>query len=585
MSLMRALCGLGLRLTLGEAGESVQDLVKAVGDRFEDHSQALPHALERANDQAWQAFAVALAGDGFLDQVKRFFAKGEAKGLRERVRGFLGRHAAAFDQTDGAFRRSCLAELEQARRSGKLSIKGMSAEEAGKEAAFPYYGDTQGLMDAAVRAVGRLADDLAPSCPHLARLLRQPTPGGPPLLVSAFAFFFRREIETDDELSRGLTFESLRRLTEGQAEGFAGLGEALAELGGRFDEALAQLGRIEAVVDETHDAVLDMRSELERLGSLQRAGVEEVRRLIGEAMARAAGEAARLPAGPPRGEEEEMTVRRLVARIRRLPEEQRRQAPALLLDSWSQEAKQQPTRPAVVNAVGMRFVWVAPGSFLMGSPPEERQRGADEAQHGVTLSRGFYLAVHPVTQGQWRAVLGRNPSRFAGDDRPVENVSWDDCREFWARLGKGDGRAYRFPTEAEWEYACRAGTAGPFHFGGKITPEQANYDTRDVYGGPAGAFRAETTPVGGFPANAWGLYDLHGNVYEWCADWYGDYPGGRATDPTGPQRGEARLLRGGSWFSAPWYCRSAYRYWAEPGFRDARVGCRACFSEEGAGRR
>jgi formylglycine-generating enzyme required for sulfatase activity len=570
------------RLQHGCTSQQRREVFNTIRDRFADHSQALPRALERANDQAWQALAVALAGDGFLEQARRFFSGGDVKGLRERVNHLLGRHAAFFDQTPQAFRRTCLAELEKARRSGLLSAKGLTADEAGKQADFPYYGDPQGLMDAAVRTVETLADNLAPSSPHLARLLRQPTPAGPPLLVSAFAFFFRREIETNDELSRGLTFESLRRLTEGQAEGFAALGETLEGLGGRFDEVMDQLGRLEAAVGETRDAalatqdvVLDLRAELRQLGTLHLAGVEEVRRLIGAAMARVGqGGAPAASAAPAvRDEEEEMTVRRLVARIRKLPEEQRRQVPALLVNRWEEPARP-PRDREVINPLGMQFVWLPAGSFLMGSPPEEPERRPDEVQHAVTFRRGFYLAVHPVTQSQWRQVMGGNPSRFVGDDRPVENVSWEDCREFWERLGRGDGRVYRFPTEAQWEYACRAGTAGPFHAGAALAADEANFDGTAA----GGVFRPETSPVGAFAANAWGLHDMHGNVYEWCDDWYGEYPAGHVTDPGGPESGEFRVLRGGSWFSAPWYCRSAYRHWADPAFRDAHVGCRACCS-------
>ncbi len=589
MSLVGALCGLGLRATLGDMGESVKDVIDSVRERFEDHSQALPDALEKANDKAWRALAVALGGDGFLDQVKRLVVEGEARGLRERLKGFLGKHAAYFDQTPEAFRRACLAELEKARKGGRLSVKGVTADEAGKEAAaFPYYSDSQKVMDVAVQAVERLADGLAAECPRRARLLRPPTPGGPPLIVSAFAFFFRREIETNDELARGLTFESLRRLTEGQNEGFAAVNDALTDLGDRFDEVVSQLGRIEAAIDVTrdaalaaHDAVLDMRAELRRLGTLQLAGVEEVRRLVGEAMVRAqtSGEAPDRPAVAVRNEEEEVTVRRLVARIRRLPEDQRRQVPALLMNPSVQAASATGRRPGdvVVNSVGMSFAWVPPGSFLMGSPLEEPERRDDETYHAVTIGRGFWLGAHPVTQAQWREILGDNPSRFGGDDRPVECVSWDDCRRFCERLAERDGKAYRLPTEAEWEYACRAGSAAAFHFGAGLSSGEANFDGRAARDG--GAFRAETTAAGALRRNAWGLCDMHGNVWEWCADWYGEYPWTHTTDPAGPASGEARVLRGGSWFSPPWYCRSACRYWAEPALRSGHVGCRVCYTD------
>ena len=171
----------------------------------------------------------------------------------------------------------------------------------------------------------------------------------------------------------------------------------------------------------------------------------------------------------------------------------------------------------------------------MGSPANEPERSDDETQHRVTLTKGFYLGVHQVTQAQWQAVMGNNPSHFKGDSNlPVENVSWDDCVAFCEALGKKDGKTYRLPTEAEWEYACRAGTTTPFHFGDTISVNQANYDGNYTYGnGKKGVYRQKTTPVGSFPANAWGLFDMHGNVWEWCADWYGPYPEEELKDPQG----------------------------------------------------
>ena len=225
--------------------------------------------------------------------------------------------------------------------------------------------------------------------------------------------------------------------------------------------------------------------------------------------------------------------------------------------------------------VPMEFAFVPPGTFLMGSPPGELERQEDEVQHRVTLATGFYLGVHPVTQAQWRAVVGTNPSKFKGKTLPVGNVSWDDCQTFCENLGrKTDGR-FRLPTEAEWEYACRAGTTSPFSFGDTISTDMANYDGNYAYGdGKKGVYRQKTTPVGKFPANAWGLHDIHGNVWEWCADWYGPVDKSDETNPEGPQSGVFRLLRGGSWCYYPQQCRAAYRYSHDPALALFNFGCR-----------
>jgi formylglycine-generating enzyme required for sulfatase activity len=201
----------------------------------------------------------------------------------------------------------------------------------------------------------------------------------------------------------------------------------------------------------------------------------------------------------------------------------------------------------------------------MGSPPDEPDRRPDESAHAVMLTKGFYLARHPVTRAQWRAVMDSEPGHFRGDDLPVEGVSWDDCRAFCKHLGEREGGAYRLPTEAEWEYACRAGAAGAYCFGSSLSASWATFQA------------ASPTPVGSHEPNAWGLYDLHGNVFEWCQDVYADYDEGRAADPTGPADGDARVLRGGSWLSAACYCRSAYRHWADPGVRSAHYGLRLVF--------
>lgn len=233
------------------------------------------------------------------------------------------------------------------------------------------------------------------------------------------------------------------------------------------------------------------------------------------------------------------------------------------------------------NSLGMKFAWIPPGTFLMGSPKEEKERFDDETQHKVTLTKGFYMGVYTVTQEQWQEVMGKNPSSFKGEKNlPVDSVSWDDCQEFIKKLREKDKdkKAYRLPTEAEWEYACRAGTTTPFYFGETISTDQANYDGRGIYGnGKKGVMRRKTTPVDSFPANAWGLHDMHGNLWQWCQDWYAEYPRNDVTDPQGPKKGEFRVVRGGSWYIVPEFCRSARRGGDEPGYRDYGIGLRVCF--------
>lgn len=214
----------------------------------------------------------------------------------------------------------------------------------------------------------------------------------------------------------------------------------------------------------------------------------------------------------------------------------------------------------ITNSLKMTFVLIPPGRFTMGSPPEEEWHQADEIQHEVTITKPFYLGTTEVTQSQWQAVMKNNSSFSTGDDLPVDTVTWEDAVVFCQKLSRREGKTYRLPTEAEWEYACRAGTTTPFFTGKTITPEQANYDGTKTYGdGPKGVFRETSTPVGSFPANPWGLHDMHGNLWEWCADWYGPYPAGPVSDPKGPPTGEARVIRGGCWINFPAVCRSTTR--------------------------
>ena len=199
----------------------------------------------------------------------------------------------------------------------------------------------------------------------------------------------------------------------------------------------------------------------------------------------------------------------------------------------------------------------------MGSPATEAGRKDDELQHEVVIEQRFWLGERPVTQRQYEALMGANPSMFKGRNRPVENVSHDDALEYCRRLSKHIGRAARLPTEAEWEYACRAGRRTPFNTGTGIRVDQANFNSE-----------VGSSDTGRFAPNAWGLYDMHGNVQEWCADWYGPYAGGTSTDPGGPTAGKSRVLRGGGWRHPPENLRSARRGQSPPKSRARDIGFR-----------
>ncbi len=221
------------------------------------------------------------------------------------------------------------------------------------------------------------------------------------------------------------------------------------------------------------------------------------------------------------------------------------------------------------HGVSLEMVLIPAGTFMMGSPASEAGRITNETSHKVTLTKGFNLGIYTVTQEQWESVMGKNPSDTKGAKLPVTNVSWEDCQEFIKKLNAKPNGGYRLPTEAEWEYACRAGTTTAYSFGDKITPKDANYKDSKI---------GKPIEVGSYEPNAFGLYDMHGNVWEWCEDWYADYPAGSVTDPKGPATGEDRVLRGGSFDNFVSIARSSYRSYGSPtsrsyfnGFRLART--------------
>jgi formylglycine-generating enzyme required for sulfatase activity len=234
----------------------------------------------------------------------------------------------------------------------------------------------------------------------------------------------------------------------------------------------------------------------------------------------------------------------------------------------------QSARVDLGSGVTMEFVLIGPGSFIMGSD-ENTGDGDESPEHKVTLSQAFYLGKYEVTQEQWTAVMGGNPSEFKGAQRPVDTVSWNDCQAFLAKLQDRTGRKFALPTEAQWEFACRAGTVTPWSFGAHDQPA-ADYAWIGSNSG------GTTHPVGGKKPNAWGLYDMHGNVWEWCADWYAKhaYAGGEVTDPQGPASSEGRILRGGAWGEHPNNMRSACRNCIGPDVRHNGTGLRCMLLPE-----
>jgi formylglycine-generating enzyme required for sulfatase activity len=274
-----------------------------------------------------------------------------------------------------------------------------------------------------------------------------------------------------------------------------------------------------------------------------------------------------------------------------------------------QWAKRLNSEVVETNSIGMKLTLIPPGEFTMGSPETESGRDVREKQHCVKIAAPFSLGVYHVTYGDFLTFyhaaeykteaetdgkggwgfhsngdFGQKPEytfrswgRKQTDDRPVVNVSWNDAQAYCKWLRKKEGKTYRLPTEAEWEYACRAGTTTPFSFGPSLNGRQANYNGNHPYGTEEkGPYVDNTTPVGKYPANAFGLYDMHGNAFQWCQDWCGDdyYSNSATDDPQGPTHGEFRVIRGGCWYSSAVHCRSADRFSNGPANRNCYLGFR-----------
>ena len=237
-----------------------------------------------------------------------------------------------------------------------------------------------------------------------------------------------------------------------------------------------------------------------------------------------------------------------------------------------------------VNSVGMRFIYIPPGKFFMGSPADEIGRDEGEYQHAVVLTRGFYLQTTEITQAQWQVVLKLNPSEHKGNDLPVHNVSWIDSQTFIRRLNQLESNGnYRLPSEAEWEYACRAGTQSALPTGNLTATNSGLEPALDRVGWYK--LNSGQTPhrVAVKSPNAWGLYDMHGNVWEWCQDpwdrWYGKFADTAVIDPMGPKKGRFKIFRGGGWFGSATYQRCASRMRAKSGSKSPGIGFRVARSE------
>ncbi len=230
-----------------------------------------------------------------------------------------------------------------------------------------------------------------------------------------------------------------------------------------------------------------------------------------------------------------------------------------------------------IFGITQRFRWIEPASFMMGSPEDEEGRYGSETQHQVILTQGYWLADTACTQALWEVVMKNNPSEFKGEMKPVENVSWDDIEGFLKELNKHDAELkLRLPSEAEWENACRAGTTSPFNFDDKLSLDKVNFSGTWEYelGKWGEGALQQTAEVKSYPSNAWGLYEMHGNVWEWCQDWYAVYPTEPIVDPQGPDHGGLRVLRGGSWIDGGGSCRSACRNHLDPADRYDFIGFR-----------
>jgi formylglycine-generating enzyme required for sulfatase activity/serine/threonine protein kinase len=558
--------------------EPADDLASWLENPVTNENQLLQLALSQANERAWESLGITLAEDGAFDKFKGWFRDSDLTIAREAIRRFLAATPTGMGLSPAELRGRARDELNRLEKAGRLSPPHdpvvIAATLRGRKNAAEMVADAE-------EAVSTIAAILADDASHVAQLIRLTPPGGAPLLLSVFTFFFRREVESHETLACRFRVDSRYHPAKGQDRGFA--------------------------LFSSRTAVINDLAEREQVGRMERwkqSGMPRewvLKRLDGWGKPALAEFIAQLQATsfwPLKADDVAIYLESLRSELRPkvdvkwpvVPKREEAGAPSKsageshkgpALDPARQRKAGEKITFKIPGEVKMAFAWCPPGVFLMGS--EHLAGSADEKPaHNVTLTKGFFIGVHPVTQSQWKAITGENPSKFKGDNRPVEMVSWENCQDFCKKLtAQLKGRlTVRLPSEAEWEYACRAGTTSEYHFGDVINPDLANYDAGYSWNGsPKGKYRQETTDVGSFPANPWGLFDVHGNVWEWCEDWYGPYVAEKQTDPIQSQKHseDRRVMRGGSWYNNPGRSRAAYRERKAPSACDSHYGFRVCF--------
>ena len=523
----------GLKAVLDVPIEGAVAWLKA---HFTDHTQALPKAVAAANQRAWQAVALALAGDTLYERIKGLFRDADIKAVRDQIRIFVANADTGLELFPANIRLQACDELNRLKRDGRLGVEGIALATLD----LTRIASPAKIADDARRAISTIADDLLAESPNLARILMLAPPnGGTPLLAAAFAYFLRRNIATDAELSRELTHDQLRLLTLKQHSEFENLERLLSS---KSDEVLKAFEMSSSTNSAEH---AEMMSKLDKLLEFHQVSKKP-------------------------GSQDHVTI--AVQGERRLPiatSSERVSEAKLVSDEWSHSGKLQPTHAGdtfellLPNGIAMRFAWCPAGSFFMGSEGED-SFSPERPIHRVTITKGFYAGIYPVTQAEWQAVTGSNPSHFKGPQRPVEKVSWDSAKAFCQMLQRIAGKPIRLPSEAEWEYACRAGQEGDF-WNGNVE------EAIKLVGWCHENSNKRTQPVGLKRGNPWGLFDVHGNVWEWCEDWYDVtyYQNSPTSDPKGSEHEQTkRVLRGGSWGYMAKYCRASHRFGEVPGRND-----------------